>query len=488
MEPIGSISIYLPFVDEKTRETVLTLMSQSHSYADFVKRICRKVIKEDSEQELVYLASRYASDLWDHNLVKRISDRYGQRYPLIPIWIRDNPKDPDDLRGYAEEVLSTEPEPWIAYHMYSLLYGSARTASIGSPLEERALEEMQQLLASHAELAPLEPSYLWQKADSLAGRGQFEEAVSLLERAIRLLLEDDNRVYLEKVHTKIAYYIRKRNPLKAMEHLETTRNLRKQLGIEPVEYYNLLNIKGLVHLSAGEYDATVESYLKAMDVPGVRGTNIGLRYLPANLAAVYNRMEKHTEALEYARMSLEMKPFLTDSGSYRPFAHFQMAMSLAGLGRISEAVDHLDAAWSFSLKSGSEHMKYLYHLASGLIERAEGNHITAMQSFETALGDGSHPNTLVELTRTEVELFNPTDSNAEDEASGPWMRRLDERVSEGYLPGFFGLALLLKADLRRKQGRHEEMEQLFVQVSELAEDPKVAFLKDLLSQTIRVNL
>ena len=72
MEPLGSITLYLSYVDEKIREVVFTLMSQSYNYADVVRRICMKVIEENSEPMLVYLAFGYANQLWDKDLVRRI--------------------------------------------------------------------------------------------------------------------------------------------------------------------------------------------------------------------------------------------------------------------------------------------------------------------------------------------------------------------------------------------------------------------------------
>jgi hypothetical protein len=68
------------------------------------------------------------------------------------------------------------------------------------------------------------------------------------------------------------------------------------------------------------------------------------------------------------------------------------------------------------------------------------------------------------------------------------MKRLDERVSTGYMPGFLGLAHLLKAELRRKQGKHEEKNELLQRVRELADDPKTEFLRNLLIQYVKVHL
>ena len=489
MEPLGSITMYLPFVDEKTREVVTTIMNQSYNYADFVRCICKKVINEDSEQMLVYLAYRYANNLWDKDLVKRILEKYNQRYPLIPSWNQDHFDESVDAASFMEEILSNNPEPWIAYHMYELLAKWARTYTMGSIVEEISLKNMKQLLDSYEELAPLEPYLLWKQAEIFRSNGRSEDAVTMLEHAVELLTKYDDQAYLEKVYSRIAYCLRYQNPLKALNRLEMTKKLREKLGIVPVEYYNSLNIKGIVHSSIGEYDAAADSCLKAMELTEVRGTNIGIRFLPANLASIYNKMGKHSEALEYAKMALELESFATEEGSYWSYAHYQMTMSLTGLGRLDEALEHLRIAWELTLKSGNDHLVSLYHLALGFIERVDGNLVSAMQSFENALRlDKDNPRALVELTRIEVDLFTSTERNYTDDTSGPWMKRLDERVSTGYMPGFLGLAHLLKAELRRKQGRHEEKNELLQRVRELADDPKTGFLRNLLIQYVKVHL
>jgi tetratricopeptide (TPR) repeat protein len=201
-------------------------------------------------------------------------------------------------------------------------------------------------------------------------------------------------------------------------------------------------------------------------------------------------MERHAEALEYARMAVELRPFITDTGLYRPYAHCHLAMSLAGLGRNDEALEHLGIAQELAARTGSDRMAALCLITSGFIEKAEGNLVSAMQSFEDALSIGipqDYTRTIVELARIEVELFTPTESNHADGTSGPWMERLEQEVTTGYKPGFVGLALLLKAQLRRKQGSHEEENELLSRVREMAEDPRLQFLNALLVRFIKVS-
>ena len=490
MEPLGSVTIHLQFVDEETRERALVLMDQSHSYGDFVRRICWKVLEEDAGLMLVFLAHRYAFDAIERDLLRRISQKYGERHPLIPRWDADESNEPFDMANYVQEALSIDPDPWIQYYLYGHLADRARTDSIGSALEESSLEKMQQLLDMHPELACYEPQLLLKRSEVIRIDGHLEEALAMVDKAMALAIRHDDLALLERLHVRIAYYVRSQDPQTALEHLDQSKRLRQRLGIIPVQDYSVLNIRGIVHNATGEYNAALACFLEAMNQTDVPGTNLGIRFLPANISSVYNRMGRHAEALEYARMAVELRLFITDAGVYKPYSHCHLAMALAGVGRIDEALEHLAVAQELSLKSGSDRMTALCLITSGFIEEAEGDLISAKKSFEDALAIGipqDQIRTLVDLTRIELGLFTPTEDNCADETSGPWMRRLDKEVATGERPGFIGLSLLLKAELRRKQGRHEEEDELLREVKEIAENPNVHFLQDLLLQLLRVS-
>ena len=83
---------------------------------------------------------------------------------------------------------------------------------------------------------------------------------------------------------------------------------------------------------------------------------------------------------------------------------------------------------------------------------------------------------LRDMSQTELEMFNPTKENHNDEHAGPWMERYAEEVSGNDLPGHLAMLMLLKAELRMIQGRHVEGEQILDSVYELTDYPAVKFL------------
>ncbi len=95
---------------------------------------------------------------------------------------------------------------------------------------------------------------------------------------------------------------------------------------------------------------------------------------------------------------------------------------------------------------------------------------------------------LMMLAETEVISFEPNSSNRDHEMSGQWWERFDKLVREMELPGFIGNALYLKSELRLKQGRYEEAQQLISEVLQLSKKPGLAYLheKAFLLQEVRV--
>jgi tetratricopeptide (TPR) repeat protein len=488
MQGVGSITVYLRFVDKTTRETVLDFVDKSFNYTDFVRRVCVRVLEKDSDPLLVYLAVQYAHDLQSVQFLEKLARKYDGLHPVAP-WLTlvmsalGHVVDVGTIARQAEDVLLLEPEPWIAFQMHGLIYDASRTLSHGSVEEERSLDAMEALLRDFEELAPLEPQLLWRRAEVLRSHGFLDEAIEMHNRAIELLAEQNHLIFLEKFHISAAYFIRHQEPGKALHHLDRAREIREQLGIIPVDCYNLLNIRGMVHLATGEFNAAAEYYLRAMELRETTHVFLSMRYLPANLASVLNRMGRYTEALEYAKMGLESRPFGTDHSYYSPFCHVQVSRALVGLGRTDEALEHLDTAARLSLKTGSDHITAMIHYIRGLIERAEGNLVSAMQTMEEAwrISESSTLG-LLELVRTELMLYSTEDSSGDDDCSGVWMERFEERLSRADKPGYLGLSLLFKATLRFKQERNAEAEELLNEVREMAKSPKIQFLNRLLLQ------
>ncbi|MFW9864422.1 MAG: hypothetical protein ACFFET_19210, partial [Candidatus Thorarchaeota archaeon] len=72
MEPLGTITMCYPFVDEKTKDTLESVMNDAENYGDFTEKLCDRVISEPSSPVLEYLVFSFAYWLDNYNLIDRL--------------------------------------------------------------------------------------------------------------------------------------------------------------------------------------------------------------------------------------------------------------------------------------------------------------------------------------------------------------------------------------------------------------------------------
>ncbi|MFX1271586.1 MAG: hypothetical protein ACFFAX_07850, partial [Promethearchaeota archaeon] len=60
LDPVGTITKYYPFVDEKTRSILNSLMKDSKNYFDFVGRLSAFVLENEVPLNLAFLAAVHA--------------------------------------------------------------------------------------------------------------------------------------------------------------------------------------------------------------------------------------------------------------------------------------------------------------------------------------------------------------------------------------------------------------------------------------------
>ena len=57
VEPLGTITKYYKFIDEETKTILDSLMDESSSYFDFVRRLCDVVLENEVPVNLAYIAA-----------------------------------------------------------------------------------------------------------------------------------------------------------------------------------------------------------------------------------------------------------------------------------------------------------------------------------------------------------------------------------------------------------------------------------------------
>ena len=167
-----------------------------------------------------------------------------------------------------------------------------------------------------------------------------------------------------------------------------------------------------------------------------------------------------------------------------------MASIYMSLDDLESAEKWMESAKERVFREGLEYALGRWHSYYGRLEELRGDLESAMESYEKGLEIHMRGTrmlrargTLYRMARLEVKMFNPSKENQLDEHAGPHMKRYEEEVSGKDLPGHEAQLLLLKAELRMKQGRHEEGQQIMESVLEITDYPALENLHSEASAT-----
>ncbi|MFW9965139.1 MAG: hypothetical protein ACFFCX_16325, partial [Candidatus Sifarchaeia archaeon] len=169
------------------------------------------------------------------------------------------------------------------------------------------------------------------------------------------------------------------------------------------------------------------------------------------LSTLYNAIGHADEGLEWARyaeVDFDVYPGM------KPRAIFNQAWALALLGRTTEAIALVDSIRADVMMSGLDPLLAWLSFVTGVLDMVEGNLTSAASNIKDAL-DLFEEKSSVEygliflyyLAQIDVRRVSyDTDSRIRYE-SLPWLTLLEEKSKSDDLPGFLGLASLLKAKL-----------------------------------------
>jgi tetratricopeptide (TPR) repeat protein len=224
-----------------------------------------------------------------------------------------------------------------------------------------------------------------------------------------------------------------------------------------------------------ELGEAIDCQLEAAQIRGELGSlEFAIAY---NLANYYAHVGDGTNSLEWAKIAIELA---SDMG---PYQHFVMANAYIALGEFDKAQEHLDISKELTLRLGLESALGQWYDMSGKLELKREDFESAMDNFLRALDVHERLDRQVrlrssvkDLTEVEVAMFSPSSINRDDEYSGPWMKRYQEEIEQNDIPGHYAYLLFLKSELRMKQGRHEEGEDLLDEVIKLTDSSTTRYL------------
>ena len=482
MEPLGTITMYYPFVDDGTKTIMNEMMKRAFNYADFARMLADYVSNEDVSDPLPMIAMKHAQNLCDIESLNKISKRYGQNFLVKPFFYlcyscTHGIPQLDKAVTSSQEALERDLENWIQFEILDMKIRASLNQSSGGPEVENDLDAMRRLVSNNEDLDCYANIVHGLTAAQLWNEGHKQEALVEYEVAVESARRVDDRVNLAKLHRNIASLLRVSNPTKSRDLLMIAKDMFEELGLG---LWDTLTTLGRIHELRGEFNAALEHYHESHISLEKRGSPTFSTSL--RIAAIYLMIEDGEAALEWANMALVAG---SHSDPSKSSALHILARAQILLGEYEEASDNLDFMMNVALKSGFEHILASSYLVQGLLEKSQGDlkdadlSITrALETYERHSDQTGINDCLLRLAEIEVESFSANDENRHVGSREKALPLLIDVARTKDYPGILGLALLLKAELLIKQGRTEDAGELLREVHELAEHPETSFLTD----------
>jgi tetratricopeptide (TPR) repeat protein len=489
VKPLGTITMCFPYVDDDIRATLQSVMDEAENYADFAERLCKKICDEAASPLMEFFAFFFAWYILESRLLERLEDAGKVPDLAKPLQMvfrsyhGGEAVDWFDMKESLIRALDAAPNDWIA----SLVYlGWRWWADILYPetdVDVQLVEVIEKSIGKSDDLEYFEAHLSGQEAARLHREGSFKQANRTITKAIAVARKFDDLVEVANLMSIKANYIKHSNLGKAIDLLLTTRNLCDQLGYR----FGFGSVQGeLAHIMGlrGELDAAIDYQLEKVGLFEEIGLQTGR--LNTIIALYFNLMGNGRSALRYAKSALELFDTPDQVTRWSPYPHAQMAWALINLGRTEEAKEEVEKAKSIVAKTGDTLQHTFSKIVEGIFDRSENNHETATQTFQEVLkAFEEHPIPLWEnicllnLVEIEIDRLSSESIDTNIDSSGPWMDRLEKYVQENDLPGITTRSILLKAKLRQKQGRYDDVRGLLKEVLKAAESPSMKYLNDL---------
>ncbi|MFW9804484.1 MAG: hypothetical protein ACFFFC_17635 [Candidatus Thorarchaeota archaeon] len=486
MKPLGTITVCFPHVDDGTRAVLQSVMDDAENLGDFAERLCNKVCQEPTAPLLQFLAFYFADTIGEWGLLDKLV--LAEKVPVLaePLLLhmrsrRGQKVSWDEMRPSLLSALEAAPNDWIASLLYLSWRESAENIYPESDVDVRPIEAIERSINENEEFDFFRIFLGYLKTTRLLREGNSEGANQAITEAIAIAQRFDHLASVALLLTTKANIIKYIDLRKGLDILLTSRDLSKQLGFSRSGIAQEL---GHIMTLRGELDAAVDYHLECCKIRESKGFPIS--GLPALVSLNYNMMGNGKRALEYADTAIEQVGVYRQMGLLRS----QKAWALINLGRTDEARDELEKSKRLAAKSGSIDLLLISQMVEGILDRAENDKDSAVLNFEEVLRAQQRKilnwweiTCVLNLVDIEIERLLPKLLDIDAESSGPWMQKLEEYVKDTDVPGIAARTLLLKAKLRQKQGRHDEVRSLLKEVLKTAESPSMRYLKDTVVST-----
>ena len=491
MEPIGTITMYFPFLDDESRTLLQEIMDDANNYHDFVMCLNERVLNENVPDLAIYFAIHHSALLLDMDGIEAIGKKYGKLPILRPNLFyasvhQGNLDDLEKVHESADQVLVTDPPDWLAIEMRFLKFEADLLQYPKTLYDTNNLEKLEELIRSSPDFAFFENILYDCYRERAARDGDLEEKIRSTNQAIMSAENHDDLVRLAW-HLRIkSDYLRSESTIEARDSLLRAYEVMDSLGNTAGIASTLLYLARL-YATRGEYDQAIEQTLESiriresMDLP--RGSNAIL------LSTLYNAAGDPNAGLEWARYA---EIDFDSNPSLYPRAILNQAWSLILLGRKTEARVMIDTIHEDVMKSGLEVLLAWLYFITGVLDLDEGNTDSATSNIRNALelyeGKSAIEYALIflyYLARIDVFQACRKVDKITSEGSLPWLTLLEERAKSDDLPGILGLSYILKARMALAINDNDSLRASVDAIRTLSREFNLTFLDSTLEAMLK---
>ncbi|MFW9849268.1 MAG: tetratricopeptide repeat protein [Candidatus Thorarchaeota archaeon] len=486
MKPLGTITMCYPYVDEETRDILELVMNEAKNFGDFTEKLCDRVISEPSSPLTEYLLFSFAYWLEHHGLIDRL-DAAGKvpdiARPILLILKAERGLSLNwkEVKASLVKALNLAPNDWIATHLYLQWRMFTDQYFSEADVDFRPLETVAAALKENSELHYFESYLHWITAGNLEKENDKKGAIAVLKQALAIARKFDDQVYVACLLSVIGALTRHTDLKQAVDLLISARKLSEELGYT-FQIGLVQGQLGRIMEVRGEFDAAIEYQREFMEYRKSLGS---LRPVAnAVLASYYNQMGNGEMALELTNKALAPEDVQFPWFSY---SNAQHAWALINLERHAEAQKALATCQRVALKSGGTVWIVWYYLVEGLLDKAEKRFENAVINFQKVLNfidDDPVPFQknicLLNLTEIEIDMLTDTSLHEDLDSSGRWMTKLEEYLQKNDFPGITALSMILRAKLRYRQGKYDEVREILKEVQEIGNKPSMRYINDLI--------
>jgi tetratricopeptide (TPR) repeat protein len=387
LEPLGTITIHYPHVDDNTREVLESVMMEAENFADFTERLCTMVCTEETPILTQYLAFYFAILPGNYRLLDRFVEADRVVVMAKPLFLIMKERtgqgvSVESVRKALGNALEVAPNDWYTCHVY-LSWRRLHTEMISSFTEgDYGAHPYESVIAAIEEDESLEYFEIFLhiiKADRLYEENRIANAFNLYEQAVEIAEKFDDRMTMADILFFWAQKTRYSDFGRGIDLISKANSLYEDLG--DLSGVNAIRFEmAFIMASRGELNAAID-YMTEY---------IGSRELLAQpsdlamcmLAFFCNHIENGEKALEILN-AVHIK-----DGTPLPIVcwyHEKKTWALLIQGRLDEARVEFESARREVTKAGSTLFLIEVELLEGLIEKYEYNFDRAAASFMNVL-------------------------------------------------------------------------------------------------------